>query len=111
MFHLFRYYLCIKNHLRLRIAYLLFNVFQVDAHNIVPVWVASEKKEYAARTIRRKINDKLDKYLTEFPPVIKHPLKSTFKAEVSAREILEMRIRKRLIETRFHVTAYRLGKR
>merc|ERR1712151_1144354 len=26
---------------------------QVDAHNIVPVWEASDKQEYAARTIRR----------------------------------------------------------
>ncbi|XP_037914398.1 deoxyribodipyrimidine photo-lyase [Hermetia illucens] len=46
---------------------------QVDAHNIVPVWVTSDKQEYAARTIRNKINGKLDVYLTEFPPVIKHP--------------------------------------
>ncbi|XP_016844206.1 deoxyribodipyrimidine photo-lyase isoform X3 [Nasonia vitripennis] len=46
---------------------------QVDAHNIVPCWVASEKLEYAARTIRNKINSKLDEFLTEFPPVIKHP--------------------------------------
>lgn len=48
---------------------------QVDAHNIVPVWVASEKQEYAARTIRNKINGKLGEYLTEFPAVIKHPYK------------------------------------
>lgn len=48
---------------------------QVDAHNIVPVWIASDKQEYAARTIRNKINSKLDEYLTEFPPVIKHPHK------------------------------------
>lgn len=46
---------------------------QVDAHNIVPIWIASEKQEYAARTIRKKINEKLDIYLTEFPPIIKHP--------------------------------------
>ncbi|KAH8370648.1 hypothetical protein KR093_004427, partial [Drosophila rubida] len=46
---------------------------QVDAHNIVPLWVASEKQEYAARTIRNKINSKLDEFLTEFPPLIKHP--------------------------------------
>ncbi|EDW01185.1 GH21292 [Drosophila grimshawi] len=46
---------------------------QVDAHNIVPLWVTSEKQEYAARTIRNKINSKLSEYLTEFPPVIKHP--------------------------------------
>ncbi len=32
---------------------------QVDAHNIVPCWVASEKLEYSARTIRPKINNKL----------------------------------------------------
>lgn len=46
---------------------------QVDAHNIVPCWHASDKLEYAARTIRNKINSKLDDFLTEFPPVIKHP--------------------------------------
>ena len=49
---------------------------QVDAHNIVPIWMASDKQEYAARTIRNKINSKLDEYLTEFPPVIKHPFKA-----------------------------------
>ena len=27
-------------------------LFQVDAHNVVPVWIASPKQEYAARTIR-----------------------------------------------------------
>lgn len=46
---------------------------QVDAHNIVPVWEASEKQEYSAKTIRNKINSKLKEFLTEFPPVIKHP--------------------------------------
>ncbi|XP_037930535.1 deoxyribodipyrimidine photo-lyase-like, partial [Teleopsis dalmanni] len=43
---------------------------QVDAHNIVPVWIASDKQEYAARTIRNKINSKLGEYLTEFPPIV-----------------------------------------
>ncbi|XP_034650866.1 deoxyribodipyrimidine photo-lyase-like [Drosophila subobscura] len=46
---------------------------QVDAHNVVPLWVASDKQEYAARTIRNKINSKLGEFLSEFPPVIKHP--------------------------------------
>lgn len=49
---------------------------QVDAHNIVPCWHASDKLEYAARTIRSKINSKLEEFLTEFPPVIKHPVDS-----------------------------------
>ena len=31
-------------------------VYQVDAHNVVPVWAASPKREYAARTIRPKLN-------------------------------------------------------
>lgn len=50
---------------------------QVDAHNIVPIWIASGKQEYAARTIRNKINTKLEEFLTEFPPVIKHPHKAS----------------------------------
>ncbi len=44
-------------------------VHEVDAHNVVPVWEASPKLEYAARTIRPKIMDKLPLYLTEFPPL------------------------------------------
>lgn len=49
---------------------------QVDAHNIVPIWVASDKQEYAARTIRNKINSKLSEFLTEFPPVLAHSPKA-----------------------------------
>ncbi|XP_057332375.1 deoxyribodipyrimidine photo-lyase-like [Microplitis mediator] len=52
---------------------------QVDGHNLVPCWVASDKLEYGARTIRGKINTKLPEYLTEFPPLIKHPHDSAFK--------------------------------
>ncbi|GLV37714.1 photorepair [Carabus blaptoides fortunei] len=44
---------------------------QVDGHNIVPCWEASDKQEYAARTIRNKLTSKLSTYLTPFPPVIK----------------------------------------
>ena len=39
-------------------------VYQVDAHNIVPVTVTSEKQEYAARTIRNKVTGKLPEFLT-----------------------------------------------
>ena len=46
---------------------------QVDAHNIVPCWTASDKEEYAARTIRSKIHKVKDRYLTAFPPIVKHP--------------------------------------
>jgi len=39
----------------------------IDAHNVVPVWVASDKQEVGARTLRKKINDKLGRYLKEIP--------------------------------------------
>ncbi|XP_014368761.2 deoxyribodipyrimidine photo-lyase-like [Papilio machaon] len=51
---------------------------QVDAHNIIPCWIASEKQELTVWGMRNKINSKLDEYLTEFPPVIKHPYTSSF---------------------------------
>ena len=41
--------------------------YEVDAHNIVPVWVASDKQEVGARTIRKKINDKLPTWLKDIP--------------------------------------------
>jgi len=53
-------------------------LYQVDSHNIVPVWEASEKQEYAARTIRNKIMNRLNEFLTEFPPIIEHPVKTTY---------------------------------
>uniref|UniRef100_A0A4W5QLV0 Deoxyribodipyrimidine photo-lyase n=1 Tax=Hucho hucho TaxID=62062 RepID=A0A4W5QLV0_9TELE len=46
---------------------------QVDAHNVVPCWVASDKLEYAARTIRTKITKLLPEFLTDMPLVDKHP--------------------------------------
>ena len=48
-------------------------VEQVDAHNVVPVWVASPKQEYAAATLRPKLNRVLHRYLNEFPRLVKHP--------------------------------------
>ncbi|XP_053206509.1 deoxyribodipyrimidine photo-lyase-like [Panonychus citri] len=54
---------------------------QIDAHNIVPCWFASDKLEYAARTIRPKITNKLPEFLTHFPPVIHHPYSSDVKYE------------------------------
>lgn len=41
--------------------------YEVDAHNVVPVWAASDKKEVGARTLRPKIHRALPEFLTEFP--------------------------------------------
>lgn len=48
-------------------------ILQVDAHNVVPCWVASDKQEYAARTIRGKITRNLPTYLVDFPEMVEHP--------------------------------------
>jgi deoxyribodipyrimidine photo-lyase len=45
--------------------------YEVDAHNIVPCWVASPKQEYGAYTIRPKIKKLLPEFLDEFPKVEK----------------------------------------
>ena len=44
------------------------SVYRVDAHNSVPLWVASDKLEYGARTIRTKIHRHLPTFLHEYPP-------------------------------------------
>lgn len=39
------------------------SVTVVDTHNIIPVWVTSDKQEFAAHTIRNKIHQKLASFL------------------------------------------------
>lgn len=46
---------------------------EVDTHNIVPCRAASPKLEYAAYTIRPKINKLLPEFLTDIPRIKKHP--------------------------------------
>ncbi len=46
-------------------------VDEVDAHNIVPCWLASDKPEFGAYTIRNKISRLLPEFLDDFPPLVK----------------------------------------
>ena len=46
--------------------------YEVDAHNIVPCWEASPKKEYAAYTLRPKIRKILTQFLDKFPKISRH---------------------------------------
>jgi len=48
-------------------------IYEVDARNIVPCWEASNKKEYAAYTLRPKIHRILPEFLKDFPLAQKHP--------------------------------------
>ncbi|MFZ1291118.1 MAG: deoxyribodipyrimidine photo-lyase [Melioribacteraceae bacterium] len=45
--------------------------YEIDSHNIIPVWKASNKLEFAAYTIRPKIKKLLPEYLDEFPKLEK----------------------------------------
>ena len=62
--------------------------YQVDAHNIVPCWKASGKKEYAAYTIRPKIKNNLKRYLTDIPQVIRHPYGASQMKDLSLNSLL-----------------------
>lgn len=50
-------------------------LFQVDAHNIVPVWEASQKDEPRATEMRNQIMPRFDEFFTEFPRIKNHPTK------------------------------------
>jgi deoxyribodipyrimidine photo-lyase len=54
---------------------------EVDAHNIVPCWKASEKQEYGAFTIRPKIRRLLAEYEEGFPDIERHPFNWEKEAE------------------------------
>lgn len=47
--------------------------YTVDAHNVVPVWMASPKEEWAAYTLRPKLHRLIPDYLEAFPQLKKHP--------------------------------------
>jgi len=61
---------------------------EVDAHNIVPVFKASDKQEFGAYTIRPKINRLLERYLTPFTEIVRHPYDVNEESKAFLRELL-----------------------
>lgn len=57
---------------------------EVDAHNIVPAWLASQKSEVGARTLRPKLHKLLPEYLEKFPKLAVHPHSAKNKTPVIA---------------------------
>jgi deoxyribodipyrimidine photo-lyase len=47
-------------------------VHVVDTHNIIPVWAASDKQEFAAHTMRRKVHLLLETYVVEPTQITAH---------------------------------------
>lgn len=62
---------------------------EVDAHNIVPVWQASPKEEFAAYTFRPKVTKLLPEFLTSFPALKKHPYGDVIPSVVDMEKLLE----------------------
>jgi deoxyribodipyrimidine photo-lyase len=51
-----------------------YRVEVVDSHNIIPVWAASDKEEFAAYTFRNKVHKYLEAWLSEPNKIKKHPI-------------------------------------
>lgn len=55
-----------------------FKVFEVDSHNIVPARFVSDKQEYNASTLRRKIYYNIYPFLTEFENITDEKVEADF---------------------------------
>ncbi len=62
-------------------------IYEVDSRNVVPLWIASNKQEYAARTIRPKVLKLLPAYLEPFPQLSKHPFPPAAKSANSIAQL------------------------
>jgi deoxyribodipyrimidine photo-lyase len=57
-----------------RIGVSLVSLEEVDAHNVVPCWIASPKAEYGAYTLRPKLKRLMPAFLEDFPAPARHPV-------------------------------------
>ena len=65
-----------------------FKIYEIDSHNIIPSRFLSDKQEYSAATIRRKIYLNIYPFITEY--------NNTFKAKLPAHYILKDFIKNKL---------------
>ena len=63
---------------------------EVDAHNIVPCWVASPKKEYAAATLRPKLKRILPEFIAAMPGTL-HAMDKRVEDQVDWEGLLKER--------------------
>ena len=66
-------------------------IYEVDAHNIIPCRVASDKQEYAARTFRPKVQGLLPEFLTEYPKF--RPVKQCWQGDLPTADFARARRR------------------
>lgn len=51
--------------------------YEIDSHNIIPARFVSQKAEFSAANLRRKIYGKIAEFLTEFPKIYNNPPENT----------------------------------
>jgi deoxyribodipyrimidine photo-lyase len=75
-------------------------VYEVDAHNIIPCWIASPKQEFAAYTFRPKVKRQLSEFLDNFPNLKKHPFswKEKFEEIDWGRAKKSLKVDKKVLE-------------
>ena len=81
---------------------------EIDSHNIVPVWEASDKVEFAAYTIRPKIKKLLPEFLDEIPKIRKIKNSNFKKNKVDWEKLYRsLKVDKSVVE----VTDYKPGEK
>ena len=58
-----------------------FKIYEIDGHNIIPARFVSDKQEYSAATMRRKIYYNIYPFLTEFDNLITEKVEADFVLE------------------------------
>ncbi len=58
-----------------------FKIYEIDGHNIIPARFVSDKQEYSAATMRRKIYYKISPLLTEFDNLTTEKIEADFVLE------------------------------
>jgi deoxyribodipyrimidine photo-lyase len=90
---------------------LLCRLSEVDAHNIIPVWQASDKEEFAAYTFRPKVHRALSEYLTDFPKVQKHPHKNVLELPVTDWESYLKKLSLEVVNDTSYIAGEKAGKK
>jgi deoxyribodipyrimidine photo-lyase len=62
---------------------------EVDAHNVVPAWIASPKLEFAAYTFRPKIHRLLPEFLTTMPRLQSQELLASLPSPVDWEKVID----------------------
>ena len=60
---------------------------EVDAHNVVPCWVASNKQEFGAYTLRPKLRRLLADFTEPYPELLRHPFGDAAEVDMAVKLI------------------------